>query len=108
MNPQTLQALKDSIAHWERLSTGFRLPLEHIGATQCPLCNIFNQIGQRDALYCIGCPVYEKTKLQYCINTPYEEASIATRKYNGIDSIEFKEAAKKELEFLRSLLPKEN
>lgn len=38
MNPETKQALKESIAHWTRLVNGDRLPDESIGWQHCALC----------------------------------------------------------------------
>lgn len=101
MNPATLKALKQSIAHWKRLSTGKRRLGERVGASQCALCSLFLHIHS-----CKGCPVADKVERSGCSLTPYGHARDAHDAY-GIDSPEFKAAAKVELKFLQSLLPKQ-
>lgn len=103
---ETLRALQDSIAHWERLATGNRRLSENVGGDDCALCKIFF-IGKDFKDVCIGCPVYQKTNLKGCRGTPFTDASIICFNF-GLNSPEFKEAAQKELDFLKSLLPKEN
>lgn len=102
MNADALEALKDSIAHWGRLSTGTRQPDEVVGPSDCALCRRFNH--PTPPTLCVGCPVAGRTKLAHCSGTPYAQAAFAFG-YYGPDSPEFKAAAKKELEFLQSLLP---
>ncbi len=100
MNRKTLKALKGSIEHWERLASGQRKENENIGVSDCPLCVEFYQ---KD---CIGCPVMAKTGEECCDSTPFKDAWRAHRfELNGFDSLKFKNAAKKELAFLKSLLP---
>lgn len=98
MKKETLNALKHSIQHWKRLSTGKRKEWESVGADSCALCECFYDD------MCLGCPVKDKTGLRGCLGSPYEYANGAKAKY-GLDSEEFKTVAKKELKFLRSLLP---
>jgi hypothetical protein len=100
MNPTTLKALKQSIAHWKRLSTGKRREGETVGAAHCALCDLFLNDG------CSKCPVAQKVQRSGCSLTPYNDACDAHNAH-GIDSPEFKSAAKVELEFLQSLLPKQ-
>lgn len=99
MNQKTLKALKSSIAHWERLASGKRKDGEQPTGQCCALCAQFFDN------HCRGCPVASKTKLTACVGTPYWKAS---RYWNlqGPDSRQFKTAAKAELQFLKSLLPK--
>lgn len=99
MNAETLKALQESIAHWERLSTGNTKQGEGIGYNHCALCELFWDNNCKD------CPIYEHTKFMSCARTPYVEADRCFDEY-GLNSPEFKEAALKELEFLKSLLPK--
>ena len=99
MNAPTLKALKLSIAHWLRLSTGKRRKEEGITADQCALCKLFFQQHDR----CKGCPVRKKTGRIGCSGSPYD---LVYANSNNLDSPQFKAAAKLELEFLRSLLPK--
>lgn len=105
---ETLAALKESIAHWERLASGNRHPNEDIVAKDCALCKLF--LGLPDTVLlqdCEGCPVRIKTGVSYCRVSPWADASRAAHKF-GLDSEQFKEAALVELDFLKSLLPKEN
>ena len=111
MTKKALTALKLSIEHWERLSTGKRERGEVPDAINCALCQQFN-LNVRYDEECKGCPIYTKTKEPYCYNTPYKHANLMALDVHGdyIDSKlrtkKFKDAAKVQLEFLKSLLPK--
>lgn len=100
MNKTALKALKQSIAHWTRLSTGKPRKGETPTWVYCSLCKLYLNDKK-----CIGCPVQFQTKKISCDGTPYQEAFYTWKKF-GIDSFEFKKAAEKELGFLKSLLPK--
>ena len=117
MDPETLIALQDSIAHWQRMVDNPLGKKDKPGASQCPLCRKFNpDINQEAQLDCVGCPVQERTGHPSCKETPYHEAATA---YN--DHLQaamclypsdpdfclqkFKAAAQAELDFLKSLLP---
>ena len=108
------KALRQSIAHWERMANGKRrkmfnhdngeYELEVPDADFCSLCvmagynpriNKFND--------CKKCPVFMKTGLPGCDGTPYDKALDVFLSF-GIDSDEFKEAAQEEVDFLKSLL----
>lgn len=97
----------------ERLASGKRRGLEAVGKDDCDLCKMFNKFahGSPDTR-CFGCPVFEKTGSRFCYCTPFEEAQdIADRIYEfeePLDTAIFKEAAQKELEFLKSLIPKDH
>ena len=107
MNAETLEALKGSINKWEDIC--FR-DGEDVGSDNCPLC-------QKFFLRCNkGCPVHEITH-NGCYNSPWEEwfdhqlhehhvhyMDYCVRK---IRCPECKRLAERELEFLKSLLPKE-
>jgi len=99
MDEITLKALLQSIEHWERLASGKRLNDEVVNRVWCALCTEFWDGGD-----CAMCPVREKTGKATCSNTPYGDAWYAA-KIDGLDSTKFKEAAQKELDFLKSLLP---
>ncbi len=103
MNKQTLKALKDSVAHWTRLSSGSLKRGEDVGPTHCGLCRLFNNDDSKNP--CFGCPVFDKSGEVYCDNTPFEDASNEYR-VHGIRSPQFRKAAKEELKFLKGLLPK--
>lgn len=114
MNPETLNALKLSIAHWERLASGKRKRNECVSVDDCHLCRMFNKhntlTDPPQDTRCEGCPIKERTGERFCKNTPFieaEEISEQVDKYaEPMDAPEFQDAAQKELEFLKSLLPK--
>jgi hypothetical protein len=117
MEPKTLAALNRSIEHWQRMSEGKFLrnyvdergmtaTMEAPGASDCALCSLFLNQRTLDIDHCVGCPVSEYTKAHFCMNTPYGEANSTFNIIREQQSPEFFEAAKKELAFLRSLLPK--
>lgn len=114
MKPEVLKALKSSIAHWERLASGKRIHNEGVGVDDCALCKMFNRHinlnGPDLDTRCFGCPVREHTGQQFCRGTPFilaEEISDKIDEFDEpLDTAMFKEAAQKELEFLKSLLPK--
>ena len=93
MNKETLKALKGSIHKWEKIVAGIG---DDDGPDNCPLCQLFNTSDVDELEACNGCPVAEKTGEQYCLRTPYDQYSGAATTSN----------AKKELAFLKSLLPK--
>jgi len=101
MNSKTLTALKQSIAHWKRMATGKARTDERPGSSGCALCKLFKNTKK----WCRGCPVYKRTGITNCISTPYFEAA-STYHGSGIESGQFKLAARIELKFLQSLLPK--
>jgi len=109
MKAKTLAALKKSIKHWEQNVVAKTPEEASIGPDDCALCGLF--IDNLDAAYnsCIGCPVREKTGQELCEGTPYE---LAANKYQdwrraSTPRSSFTRAAKAELKFLKSLLPKE-
>ena len=108
MNPKTLTALRGSIAKWQAIVNGTAF---NGGPANCPLCQEFlytydgNMTWRRTRITeCIGCPVFERTGLQYCDNTPYNDYEQGEDK--GFDAERLKELAQAELDFLKSLLPK--
>jgi hypothetical protein len=106
MNKETIKALKESIAHWERLATGKLQPGEDIGPTHCALCARFYSVGRcrTPSPEEEPCPVAVRTGCSYCEDTPYEYA-LAVDEAVGLDHPDFQAAAQEELDFLRSLLP---
>lgn len=103
MDASTLAALKDSIAKWKGIVEGTG---KDEGAVNCPLCHKFNKwyIGGYVRNDCDGCPVKQHTEQDGCRGSPYED-------YENLDEDDGQEelqAAKQaELDFLISLLPKE-
>lgn len=101
MPAATLKALKASIAHWRRMADGKAHGGEEPYGEHCALCDMFLNEFNR----CTGCPVATRTGEIDCNNTPYWKARNAWDDY-GRDSKHFRAAARKELAFLKSLLPK--
>jgi len=106
MGKKTLRALKESIKKWEKI---LNEEGKDKGSDNCALCKLF--IKKK----CIGCPVYTKTEIRNCGGTPYEDWLHHQANNHLYDFLEFyiikcpecKRIAKRELEFLKSLLPKE-
>lgn len=96
MNAKTLKALKASIRHWERMKKKRDSLKESPKSSHCPLCQI------TDPYSCEGCPVYEKTRSENCLDTPWVTANKVF--YHGTNK-EWRIAAQKEIDFLKSLLP---
>ncbi len=108
MTPETIQAIRDSIAHWEQNRDVKTYADIGIGSHHCPLCKLY--INNR----CRQCPVYEKTTYPYCQNTPYEAiyTHVAAFDYSTTDGYlpvpvtpEWPQLCQDEIDFLTSLLP---
>lgn len=98
MDAATLAALYGSIGKWEAIVEGSG---KDFGSDNCPLCAMFME--NEDA--CSGCPVSGKTKRRYCGGTPYDQwSAIGHQKAMTLETIKIAQA---ELDFLKSLLPKE-
>lgn len=102
MDAETLEALKGSIAKWEAIVAGTGTDE---GPGNCPLCQMFI-----DNFKCSGCPVAQAVNDHGCGSTPYDLYSQADEEWE-LDEAErsanMAAAAKAELDFLKSLLPKE-
>lgn len=106
MDARTLEALKASIAKWERNAVAARKIQAHVFGDSCPLCKLFpgSQIGN-----CKGCPVFERTLEHGCKGSPWFRAAVARNDWvwgSGKRST-FHAAAREEVDFLKSLLPPE-
>lgn len=102
MEKSTLIALKKSIKHWEDNVKAETVDQASISSWDCALCRAFEG--------CEGCPVMESTGDPQCDGTPYHFARIKFfdwRRGGDIKLEEWRRAAQKELDFLRSLLPNE-
>lgn len=109
MPAYTLKALQQSITKWQEIATGSGIDYGH---DNCDLCQLFLEQG------CIGCPV-EKAAYRECGQTPYREwatlqvPDIKFHRPLGDSYIpgrqamtdKAKEIARRETEFLQSLLP---
>ena len=105
MNKKTLEALLGAIEKWEKIAEGKGIDE---GTENCPLCKMFatGEMG------CPGCPVSIRTGASGCNYTPYADWVIhhktAHDKFNtpyAAECEDCKRLARKEVEFLRSLLP---
>jgi hypothetical protein len=102
MDPNTLRALKGSIAKWEAIVDGTGVDN---GPDNCPLCQLFrNASGNR--VRCDGCPVAMHTGETGCHGTPYD-AYEEEENLGDLSDGEMKNLAAAELSFLKSLLPKD-
>lgn len=108
MKKVTLKALQGSIEKWEAIvaGTGADYAVEN-----CPLCTRF--YDREDDRSCVigreKCPVYKRTGLPRCMESPYDKWSRLTVENAKPRRAETKKqiaAAQAELAFLRSLLPK--
>lgn len=107
MTEEAKAALEKSIQHWERLASGKRQLNEEPGVVGCALCALFWKSGDY-SIRCDGCPVRERTGFDCCRGTPYVDVAKFWDSEDPelLDTDEFRELAKAELEFLKSLLPK--
>jgi hypothetical protein len=100
MNPETLEALKGSIEKWRKIVEEDGVGK---GIDDCPLCQMFWG-GTKS---CQGCPVHAVSG-DGCNHTPWEDWVAVSGPWPGIaDTPRKLTAARAELDFLRSLLPKE-
>lgn len=113
MDAKTRDALKRSFEKWDRYSrvadfVEFGEATSNMGPCSCPLCVIFHpfqrDIGQQWRVFgCGDCPV-ALAGHTLCDETPYVAAETAGDE-NDIEG--FREAARAEAAFLRSLLPED-
>lgn len=108
MKTATKEALLKSIEHWRENESVKKIEDAKVSADNCALCARF----QRDG-YCVRvnknneielCPVRKSTGRRFCEGSPYWNAQKA---WLNKQLKVFKKAAKKEREFLESLLPDE-
>lgn len=97
---KTLQALRDSIAHWKEEREKDALEEIRITGADCALCGWFREAD------CEGCPVKHYTKSEGCKNSPYLSALDALGWYSQDNTKRpaWIAAATKEIEFLEMLL----
>lgn len=107
MNQKVRKALEGSIKKWEKIVNGTGIDK---GTDNCPLCKLFYFKKN-----CVGCPVFNKTKIKDCLRTPYSQwlqhqwihKKITDPNKHKIFDSKSKHIAQAELQFLKSLLPKE-
>lgn len=103
MDPRVLEALRASIESWQHTADGHYEDFH--GAEHCPLCRLFP--GDEDKP-CGECPIDKATKGDGCSGTPYYVWCDAYEDWGagGGSAEEILSAAKAEVAFLQSLLPK--
>lgn len=103
MDERTLTALKASIKHWEENVAAEAPDDAKTGPDHCALCSQFYWDGNR----CAGCPVAERVGKPTCRNPEYDKAVGAFMSWSKGKGTreEWRAAAQKELDFLKSLLP---
>ena len=109
MNLKTLTALRASIKHWEENFAAETPEYASTRGEDCALCRMFFDQGP-ETPECAGCPVSEKTGRTVCYGSPYHCAASNLKHWGSFPSNENREqwrkAARDEVRFLRSLLPK--
>ena len=109
--------LEESIQHWRRDNLAAREPiLTGIQAKDCPLCAIYldrdvHKKFREDGHYCGDCPIARHTGQPGCKGTPWMDArqalSIWSCDPNNPEKHDlWREAARREIDFLTSLLPR--
>ena len=116
MNKVTYDALVKSVAKWRKNVNVRRPENAKLGVHECPLCTLFNSNG-KGSTDCLGCPISDSTGQAYCNETPYSEAEMANTAWENSKIHQWRiceererrkawrEAARKEAEFLAALVP---
>ena len=108
MNEQTLQALQalnDSIKHWQENRDATTPSQVSVGWRSCALCLLFISSN------CQGCPVADYLGTTGCEGSPYDDAvdyyndEIKYNPANDCLNDVWRELCQKEIDFLKSLLP---
>lgn len=118
MTPEAKDLLEQSILEWRRKRDVAAPSRELVSPTNCPLCRRYN-VGDVSTR-CDGCPIFEHTGWTGCVNSPYEMAEAALNTWGWKQSAEWvspeetdrakaewRRYAQVEIDFLMSLLPKE-
>ena len=98
--------LENSILHWADNVAAEMPDGASLRASKCALCLAHYEYG------CMGCPVAIHTDRVRCAGTPYSAAAEAHETWledprSPIAKAAFRDAAQVELDFLKSLRPKE-
>jgi hypothetical protein len=100
MNAETLEALRGSIAKWQRIAAGTGV---NRGPIDCPLCLPHCPSFQDTPVECEGCPVKQATGKPNCLGSPYWKFLKAD--VPGASAEHLQHLAAAERDFLISLLP---
>lgn len=116
MDEKMLTALQGSIEKWRAIVNGTGLDK---GAENCPLCAEYKDAEDPesdpygDEVMCYGCPVSEKSGMDGCVGTPYDQWAeylsdkgrlVGSENRKVFDTVSAA-LAQSELDFLTSLLP---
>lgn len=106
MPARTLEFLEASIKDWEWKRNAVVPANITVGGTFCLLCVLFAHEGE-----CLGCPIYD-AGFKGCKGTPWAEAKLELtlwKMHPNRSEVHqrWKDAAQVEIDFLKSLLPKE-
>lgn len=107
MDRETYDALQASIRHWEANVAAEEPHDVAVKGNACALCHLFViDYGGN----CKGCPVREATGWAHCDGTPWHRAADAAQYWRDYPNArggraEFRQAAQRELDFLRALVP---
>ena len=107
MDKKTLTALERSIARWDELAQAEETRWLDLSAADCALCQLF---WARAPKGCGQCPVAIQTGRTACFGSPFYLASASLEDWkedpeNDELRDHFRQSARAEAEFLRSLLP---
>lgn len=92
------ELLERSIKAWEAKLKAKKWTDFELGVDECPLCVEYFK------LYCLGCPVRERTGERGCSGSPYDEVLHAKKAdYERRISGEGRAAIRAEVDFLKSL-----
>lgn len=110
MNRKTLKALKGSMNKWAEIRTGSGVEK---GTDNCSLCKLFHTDHTEVPRYlcCRGCPVFEKSGMRFCNNTPFvsysKHATIINKAqdWSVAKTPQAKGAATRMFKYLAALMP---
>ncbi len=103
MDRKTYDALIASIEKWEGNAAVRRIASAQVYGDSCPLCDLF----WRWNAACEGCPVRNATGCSECAGSPWKDVIDAyfDFKRGAVPLRIFRDAAAREVNFLRSLVP---
>lgn len=102
------RAARDSWRKWVKITQMAEPSRATLGSADCALCRLYNSginwsISYADT--CTECPVYEKTGMIHCRNTPYSDfADWYSEKSSQPDEEFGRELAQSEVEFLEKFV----